>query len=81
MLDSYGISGKAETPQACRGGERISPHGKRASCNGNQHHAGSFYENLIIMVGKIVFQQRDKKLTNTVSFFISQNPFIIIKTK
>ncbi len=42
MLDSYGISGKAETPQACRGGERISPHGKRAFCNGNQHHSTPF---------------------------------------
>ncbi|PEL09362.1 hypothetical protein CN601_16170 [Bacillus sp. AFS017336] len=43
VLDSYGKCGKAETPQAARGGgSRISPHGKREPCSGNQHHTASF---------------------------------------
>jgi len=31
-----GLAGRLKTPQACRGGSRISPpHGKRAHCSGN----------------------------------------------
>ncbi len=47
---------------------QVSPHGKRESCSGNEHHSTSFTK-IWSLFDKIIFQQREKRIDLINQFF------------